>query len=99
MQAKEEMKAARSVYEGINSDLKEELPALYDRSGIGDFFFSPFIYLFIFVNFRFKCFSSFSRIGCYVGVFSALSNLRDIFYKEMSTVCLALSRHTVFIVM
>lgn len=33
-------------------------------------------------------FVSFSRIGCYVAVFSAVSNLRDIFYKEMSTVCL-----------
>ncbi|CAB1414847.1 unnamed protein product [Pleuronectes platessa] len=26
-----------------------------------------------------------SRVGCYVAVFSAVSNLRDIFYKEMST--------------
>lgn len=33
-------------------------------------------------------FVSFSRIGCYVAVFSAVSNLRDIFHKEMSTVCL-----------
>ncbi|KAM4563198.1 bridging integrator 2a [Odontesthes bonariensis] len=54
--AKEEMKAAKTVYEGINSELKEELPVLYD-----------------------------SRIGCYVSVFSALANLRDILYKEMST--------------
>ncbi|XP_061591317.1 bridging integrator 2a [Cololabis saira] len=54
--AKEEMKAVQTVYEGINTELKEELPVLYD-----------------------------SRIGCYVAVFSALSNLRDIFYKEMST--------------
>lgn len=31
VQAEEEMKAVQGVYEGINSDLKEELPALYDR--------------------------------------------------------------------
>ncbi|KAM9344185.1 bridging integrator 2a [Pholidichthys leucotaenia] len=54
--AKEEMNAAKSVYEGINKELKEELPVLFD-----------------------------SRIGCYVTVFSALANLRDIFYKEMRT--------------
>ncbi|XP_034552630.1 bridging integrator 2a [Notolabrus celidotus] len=54
--AEEEMYAAKSVYESINNELKEELPQLYD-----------------------------SRIGCYVSVFSAMSNLRDIFYKEMST--------------
>lgn len=54
--AEEEMNAAKSVYEGINNELKDELPLLYD-----------------------------SRIGCYISVFSALSNLRDIFYKEMST--------------
>ncbi|MEQ2248279.1 hypothetical protein ILYODFUR_017591 [Ilyodon furcidens] len=53
--AKEEMKDAKTVYDGINNELKEELPVLYD-----------------------------SRIGCYVAVFSAVSNLRDIFYKEMS---------------
>uniref|UniRef100_UPI0037E98AFA bridging integrator 2a n=1 Tax=Semicossyphus pulcher TaxID=241346 RepID=UPI0037E98AFA len=54
--AEEEMNAAKSVYEGINNELKEELPLLYE-----------------------------SRIGCYVSVVSAVSNLRDIFYKEMST--------------
>ncbi|XP_023146322.1 bridging integrator 2a [Amphiprion ocellaris] len=54
--ADEEMKSAKSVYEWINNELKEELPVLFD-----------------------------SRIGCYVTVFSAVSNLRDIFYKEMST--------------
>ncbi|KAM9351039.1 bridging integrator 2a [Symphorus nematophorus] len=59
--AEEEMNAAKSVYEGINNDLKEELPVLYD-----------------------------SRIGCYVSVFSAVSTLRDIFYKEMSTLNLDL---------
>ena len=33
-----------------------------------------------------------SRIGCYVSVFSAISSLRDTFYKEMSTVyCIRLS--------
>lgn len=26
------MKAAKLVYDGINSELKEELPTLYDRS-------------------------------------------------------------------
>lgn len=54
--AKEEENDAKRVYEGINSELKEELPLLYD-----------------------------SRIGCYVSVFSAMSTLRDTFYKEMST--------------
>ncbi|XP_005918978.1 bridging integrator 2a isoform X1 [Haplochromis burtoni] len=54
--AKEEMNTAKVIYEGINNDLKEELPVLFD-----------------------------SRIGCYVAVFSAVSNLRDIFHKEMST--------------
>ncbi|KAK9515180.1 hypothetical protein VZT92_025847 [Zoarces viviparus] len=54
--ASEEMNAAKSVYEGINFELKEELPVLFD-----------------------------SRVGCFVTVFSAVSNLRDIFYKEMST--------------
>nr|XP_020473427.1 bridging integrator 2 [Monopterus albus]XP_020473428.1 bridging integrator 2 [Monopterus albus] len=54
--AEEEMNYAKHVYEYINSELKEELPVLYD-----------------------------SRIGCYVAVFSALSSLRGIFYKEMNT--------------
>lgn len=53
--AEEEMNAAKAVYEGLNNDLKEELPVLYD-----------------------------SRIGCYVAVFLAVSNLRDTFYKEVS---------------
>ncbi|KAM9786322.1 bridging integrator 2a [Neosynchiropus ocellatus] len=54
--AEEELKLAKSVYEGINSELKEELPVLHD-----------------------------SRIGCYVSVFCSVSNLREIFYKEMKT--------------
>ncbi|XP_073326366.1 bridging integrator 2a [Pagrus major] len=54
--ADEEMKVAKSVYEGINNELKEELPVLFE-----------------------------SRIGCYISVFSAVSNLREIFYKEMSS--------------
>uniref|UniRef100_A0A8C6TD60 Bridging integrator 2a n=1 Tax=Neogobius melanostomus TaxID=47308 RepID=A0A8C6TD60_9GOBI len=53
--AEEEMNTAKAVYEGINNELKEELPVLYD-----------------------------SRIGCYVAVFLAVSNLRDTFYKEVS---------------
>ncbi|XP_047426221.1 bridging integrator 2a [Mugil cephalus] len=52
--AQEEVKTSKNVYERINTDLKEELPVLFD-----------------------------SRIGCYVTVFSAVSNLREIFYKEM----------------
>ncbi|XP_040007760.1 bridging integrator 2a isoform X2 [Xiphias gladius] len=63
--AEEEMNYAKSVYEGINNELKEELPVLHD-----------------------------SRIGCYVAVFSALSNLRDIFYKEMRTLNLDLQNVT-----
>ncbi|XP_029362764.1 bridging integrator 2a isoform X2 [Echeneis naucrates] len=54
--ANEEVNYAKSVYEGINNELKQELPTLYD-----------------------------SRIGCYVTVFSAISSLRDTFYKEMCT--------------
>uniref|UniRef100_A0A3Q1KGD2 BAR domain-containing protein n=1 Tax=Anabas testudineus TaxID=64144 RepID=A0A3Q1KGD2_ANATE len=59
--AEEEMNQAKNVYEFINKELKDELPALFD-----------------------------SRIGCYVNVFSAVSTLRDIFYKEMSTLNLDL---------
>ena len=44
----------------------------------------------VFYCFIFLFFSFFSRIGCYVSVFSSVSNLRDIFYKEMSTVGFAL---------
>ncbi|CAL9703249.1 unnamed protein product [Knipowitschia caucasica] len=54
--AEEEMNAAKVVYEGINNELKEELPVLYEN-----------------------------RIGCYVAVFLAVSNLRDTFYKEVSS--------------
>ncbi|KAK1151263.1 bridging integrator 2-like [Acipenser oxyrinchus oxyrinchus] len=53
--AEEEFSKAQSVFEEINTELREELPALYH-----------------------------SRIGCYVTVFQNISNLRDIFYKEMS---------------
>ncbi|XP_037629869.1 bridging integrator 2a isoform X1 [Sebastes umbrosus] len=59
--AEEEMNAAKSVYEGINTELKEELPVLFE-----------------------------SRVGCFVTVFSAVSNLREIFYKEMNTLNLDL---------
>lgn len=31
MQAEEEVSAAKSVYENINSELKEELPVLFER--------------------------------------------------------------------
>ncbi|XP_029282356.1 bridging integrator 2a [Cottoperca gobio] len=55
--AEEDMHAARSVYEGINEELKEELPVLFE-----------------------------SRVGCFVVVFSAVSHLRNIFYKEMSMI-------------
>ena len=30
-QADEEMKAAKNVYEGINNELKDELPGLFER--------------------------------------------------------------------
>ncbi|XP_072305338.1 bridging integrator 2a [Eucyclogobius newberryi] len=53
--AEEEMNAVKVVYEGINNELKEELPVLHDN-----------------------------RIGCYVAVFLAVSNLRDTFYKEVT---------------
>lgn len=53
--AEEEMTEAKAVYDGINNELKEELPVLYD-----------------------------SRVGCYVAVFLAISNLRDTFLKEVT---------------
>ncbi|KAM8864505.1 bridging integrator 2a isoform 1-T2 [Spinachia spinachia] len=53
--ANEEMNTAKRVYEVINTELKEELPSLFE-----------------------------SRVGCFVTVFSAVTNLRDTFYKEMS---------------
>ncbi|KAF7711958.1 bridging integrator 2b [Silurus meridionalis] len=53
--ADEEFNRAQSVFEDINTELREELPVLYQ-----------------------------SRIGCYVTVFQNISNLRDVFYKEMS---------------
>ncbi|KAK5895357.1 hypothetical protein CesoFtcFv8_011953 [Champsocephalus esox] len=59
--AEEEMHEARSVYESINSELKEELPVVFD-----------------------------SRVGCFVAVFSAVSHLRNTFFKEMSTLNLDL---------
>ncbi|XP_073679010.1 bridging integrator 2a isoform X1 [Garra rufa] len=53
--AEDEMKAAKVIFEGMNNELKVELPILFD-----------------------------SRIGCYVTVFQAICNLRDIFYKELT---------------
>lgn len=35
-----------------------------------------------------------SRIGCYVTVFQNISNLRDVFYKEMSVVRHILLHHS-----
>ncbi|CAB1329975.1 unnamed protein product [Coregonus sp. 'balchen'] len=54
--AADEVNRTQIVFEGINRELRDELPALYD-----------------------------SRIGCYVSVFTAISNLRDTFFKEMTT--------------
>ncbi|KAK2858308.1 hypothetical protein Q7C36_006227 [Tachysurus vachellii] len=53
--AEEEFSKAQNVFEVMNTELREELPVLYQ-----------------------------SRIGCYVTVFQNISNLRDVFYKEMS---------------
>ncbi|XP_041952729.1 bridging integrator 2a [Alosa sapidissima] len=55
--AKEELQTAKSVYEDINNELKEELPVLFG-----------------------------SRIGCYVSVFQAISNLSEVLYKELNTI-------------
>ncbi|CAL1608751.1 unnamed protein product [Knipowitschia caucasica] len=55
VKAEEEFNKAQSVFEEINTELREELPGLHQ-----------------------------SRIGCYVTVFQNISNLRDVFYKEMS---------------
>ncbi|KAI1897065.1 hypothetical protein AGOR_G00079280 [Albula goreensis] len=54
--AEEEFSLAQSVFEDLNTELRQELPVLYQ-----------------------------SRIGCYVTIFENLSNLRDVFYKEMTT--------------
>uniref|UniRef100_A0A3P8W8C5 Bridging integrator 2a n=2 Tax=Cynoglossus semilaevis TaxID=244447 RepID=A0A3P8W8C5_CYNSE len=59
--AAEEVNYAKSVYMGINSELKQELPVLFD-----------------------------SRIGCYISVFSSISNLRETFCREMRTLALDL---------
>ncbi|XP_034007279.1 bridging integrator 2a [Trematomus bernacchii] len=61
IKAEEEMHEARSVYESINSELKDELPVIFD-----------------------------SRVGCFVSAFSAVSHLRNTFFKEMSTLNLDL---------
>ncbi|KAK3575521.1 hypothetical protein QTP86_029284 [Hemibagrus guttatus] len=53
--AEEEFSRAQNVFEVINTELRDELPVLYQ-----------------------------SRISCYVTMFQNISNLRDIFYKEMS---------------
>ncbi|XP_038020124.1 bridging integrator 2 isoform X2 [Motacilla alba alba] len=53
--AEEEFNKAQAVFEELNKELREELPALYG-----------------------------SRLACYVTVFQNISNLRDVFYKEMS---------------
>ncbi|KAG7326126.1 hypothetical protein KOW79_009527 [Hemibagrus wyckioides] len=53
--AEEEFTRAQSVFEVMNTELRDELPVLYQ-----------------------------SRISCYVTVFQNISNLRDVFYKEMS---------------
>ncbi|XP_039097346.1 bridging integrator 2 isoform X2 [Hyaena hyaena] len=53
--AEEEFNKAQSVFEDLNQELLEELPALYH-----------------------------SRISCYVTIFQNISNLRDVFYREMS---------------
>ncbi|XP_062396260.1 bridging integrator 2a [Sardina pilchardus] len=55
--AEEELQTAKSVYDDINMELKEELPVLFG-----------------------------SRIGCYVTVFQAISNLRETLYKELNTI-------------
>ncbi|KAK7898983.1 hypothetical protein WMY93_019836 [Mugilogobius chulae] len=55
VKAEEEFNKAQNVFEEMNTELREELPGLYQ-----------------------------SRIGCYVTVFQNISNLRDVFYKEMS---------------
>lgn len=91
------MKAAKSVYEGINNELKDELPGLFDRWH--DIICISIIHMCesvcIFKNKFYIMFFSFSRIGCYISVFSAVSNLREIFYKEMSVVRMFAPEHRV----
>ncbi|KAA0707284.1 Bridging integrator 2 [Triplophysa tibetana] len=89
--AEDEMKAVKSTFEDINRELKEELPILFDRRVVLSLhaYLKPndgFRALFIektTENLKLLIFS-YSRIGCYVTAFQAVSNLRDIFYKEMT---------------
>ncbi|KAJ8370077.1 hypothetical protein SKAU_G00101050 [Synaphobranchus kaupii] len=53
--AEEQFACSQSVFEEMNTELRQDLPVLYQ-----------------------------SRIGCYVTVFENLSNLQEVFYKEMN---------------
>lgn len=82
VQAEEEVNAAKSVYENINSELKEELPVLFDK-------WSPVPVITASQTFQWLLMGSsplFSRVGCYISVFSSMSNLQNVFFKEMHTV-------------
>lgn len=79
------MSAAKTIYEGYNNELKEELPVLYERWE--NIHKAQYVRASTALTFDAVMFLIFSRIGCYVSVFSAVSNLRSIFYKEMATVC------------
>ncbi|KFO31425.1 Bridging integrator 2 [Fukomys damarensis] len=84
--AEEEFNKAQLVFEDLNQELLEELPVLYNSfSGFGD---KMFLNKEILANCqRERCQKSdfmLSRIGCYVTIFQNISNLRDVFYREMS---------------
>ncbi|KAI4576798.1 hypothetical protein MJT46_002633 [Ovis ammon polii x Ovis aries] len=66
--AEEEFNKAQVVFEDLNQELLEELPVLYN---------STYLYVFVLLL-------PDSRIGCYVTIFQNISNLRDVFYREMS---------------
>lgn len=86
VQAEEEVNAAKSVYENINSELKEELPVLFDKWSHVPVITSPVQHLRLFNDSWWVLSPLFSRVGCYISVFSSMSNLQSVFFKEMHTV-------------
>ncbi|KAL2293875.1 hypothetical protein Nmel_018941 [Mimus melanotis] len=71
--AEEEFNKAQAVFEDLNKDLREELPTPPVSPPWGHRGTAPD-----------SSGVPRSRIACYVTVFQNISNLRDVFYKEMS---------------
>ncbi len=79
------MNASKVIFEDMNREMKMELPLLFDRWFFCSFYSSQMVWISMsitLIHFYLFC----SRIGCYVTVFQAICNLRDIFYKELTKV-------------